>query len=89
MNYNRDKIIETMKNIKAESDTIKPYVVFCQPRRDINEIPAQKLDGNEGIHIDVLGYSHGFGQICGEKVDVARNYLMEQAIESGAKYAFL
>jgi hypothetical protein len=83
---NREKIIQVMRDIKVESDTIKPYVVILQPRRNIAEIPAQKLDGTESIHIDLSGYSHGFCQIGGEKVDVARNYLLDQALESGAKY---
>ena len=84
--YNKDKIIDTMKAIKTESDVIKPYVCICQPRRDLNEIPAQRLDGYECLHIDLLGYSHGFCHIGGEKVDVARNYLFDRALDSGAKY---
>jgi hypothetical protein len=85
--YNKDKIINLLKEIYAESKSTKPYVVILQPRRDLNEIPAQNLDGYEGLHIDLLGYSHGFCNIGGEKVDVARNYLIEQVLESGAKYA--
>ncbi len=84
--YNRDKIINTMKEIYSESKTIKPYVVIAQPRRDLKETPAQNFDGYEGLHIDLMGFSHGFCNIGGEKVDVARNYLIEQALESGAKY---
>lgn len=86
--YNKDKIIETMKDIAAEAEEIKPYVVIAQPRRDLSEVAAQNFDGYEGLHIDMLGYSHGFCNIGGEKVDVARNYLMEQALNSGAKYLF-
>lgn len=84
--YNKEKIIQTMRDIHAESKPIKPYVVIAQPRRDLNETAAQKLDGYEGLHIDLCGFSHGFVNIGGEAVDVARNYLIEQAIESGAKY---
>lgn len=84
--YNRDKIIETMINIAQEASNISPYVVVTQPRRDLRETPAQKLDGYDSLHIDMLGYSHGFCNIGGEKVDVARNYLIEQVLESGAKY---
>jgi hypothetical protein len=84
--YSRDKIIDTMKEIYSESKTIKPYVVVAQPRRDLNETAAQNFDGYEGLHIDMMGFSHGFCNIGGEKVDVARNYLIEQALESGAKY---
>jgi len=84
--YDREKIIQTMHEIKAEADTIKPYVVVLQPRRNLQETPAQRLDGYEGLHIDMLGYSHGFAHISGEKVDVARNFLLEQALTSGAKY---
>jgi len=84
--YNKDKIITTMMGIKKESESILPYVVILQPRRNSSETSAQKLDGYEGLHIDVLGYSHGFCTISGEKVDVARNYLLEAALDSGAKY---
>jgi SAM-dependent methyltransferase len=83
----REKIIATMRDIKAESDNIKPYVVILQPRRDKKEIPAQRLVGEESLHIDMSGYSHGFCDISGEKVDVARNYLLDCVLESGAKYA--
>lgn len=84
--YNRDKIINTMQEIYEESLTIKPYVVIAQPRRDLSETAAQNFDGYEGLHVDLMGFSHGFVNIGGEKVDVARNYLIEQALDSGAKY---
>ena len=84
--YNRDKILATMQEIYDESKSIAPYVVIAQPRRDLKETAAQNFDGYEGLHIDLLGFSHGFVNIGGEKVDVARNYLIEQCLESGAKY---
>jgi len=86
--YSRDKIIKVLHEIYDESKEIKPYVVFAQPRRVEGEIPAQTLNGFNGVHVDVTGISHGFCDIYGEKVDVARNYLIEQVIESGAKYMF-
>lgn len=86
--YNRDKILQIMKEIHDESKPIKPYVVIAQPRRDLSETPAQNLDGYEGLHVDFCGFSHGFVNIGGQAVDVARNYLIEQALESGAKYLF-
>lgn len=84
--YNREKILKVMEEIYEESKPIKPYVVIAQPRRDLEETAAQNLDGYEGLHIDLCGFSHGFVNIGGQAVDVARNYLIEQAIESGAKY---
>lgn len=84
--YNRDKILQTMREIHEESKQIAPYVVIAQPRRVKEETPAQNFDGHLGLHIDLHGFSHGFINIFGEKVDVARNYLMEQALDSGAKY---
>lgn len=86
--YSRDKIIQVMQEIYDESRDIGPYVVIAQPRRVREEKPAQHFNGEIGLHVDLLGYSHGFCDIYGEKVDVARNYLMEQALESGAKYLF-
>jgi hypothetical protein len=84
--YNRDKIINVMQEIYDESKTIKPYVVIAQPRRNLEETAAQNFDGYDGLHVDLMGFSHGFCNIGGEKVDVARNYLIEQALQSGAKY---
>jgi len=84
--YKKEKIFETFKDIIKESESIKPYVIICQPRRNLNEIPAQNFNGSIGIHIDMCGYSHAFTNIGGETVDVARNYLIEQAIASDAKY---
>lgn len=86
--YSREKILGVLREIVEGSKEIAPYVVIAQPRRVREETPAQKLDGYHGIHIDLLGISHGFIDIYGEKVDVARNYLIDQAIESGAKYLF-
>lgn len=84
--YNRDKIISVMQEIYDESKSIAPYVVIAQPRRNLEETAAQNFDGYDGLHIDLMGFSHGFCNIGGEKVDVARNYLIEQALTSGAKY---
>ena len=84
--YNKEKIINVMKEIYEESKSIAPYVVVAQPRRSKSELAAQKFDGYQGIHINFDGFSHGFCDIDGEKVDVARNYLIEQALQSGAKY---
>lgn len=84
--YSREKIVATMQEITKESNVIEPYVVIAQPRRNIAETPAQNFDAYTGSHIDMTGFSHGFLNIGGEKVDVARNYLFERALESGAKY---
>lgn len=84
--YSRDKILKVMHEIKEESLDVKPYVIIAQPRRVKGETPAQKLDGNEGLHIDMTGFSHGFIDIYGEKVDVARNYLIERVLDTDAKY---
>lgn len=87
MKYSKEKIFATLDDIASDSLGIKPYIVICQPRRDLNETPAQNFDGHV-IHLDLCGYSHGFGNVGGEKVDVARNILIDQAIDSGAKYMF-
>jgi hypothetical protein len=84
--YNREKILKVLHEIHESSKKIDPYVVVAQPRRVREEIPAQKLDGYDGLHIDFLGYSHGFIDVFGEKVDVARNYLIEAVLETNAKY---
>lgn len=84
--YSREKILDVMQEIYDGSKSIAPYVLIAQPRRDLKETAAQNFDGYDGLHIDLMGFSHGFVHIGGEKVDVARNYLIEQALQSGAKY---
>ncbi len=86
MNYSKDLIYRDALQILEDSKTIAPYVVVAQPRRDLKETPAQELRGYH-THIDLRAYSHGFIEIGGEKVDVARNSLMmECMLTSGAKY---
>jgi len=86
--YNRDKIIQTLRNIKKEAAGIKPYVVIAQPRRNKEETPAQTFEGYGVCHVALMGHSHGYVDISGQLVDVARNYLIDQVLESGAKYMF-
>jgi hypothetical protein len=86
--YNRDKIIQTLRDIAEESADIKPYVVVAQPRRSAEETPAQTFSGHGKTQIDMMGHSHGYVEVIGQVVDVARNYLIEQVIDSGAKYMF-
>jgi hypothetical protein len=85
--YNKEKIFEVLRSIKKESDSIHPYVIIAQPRR-ANSPQAQKLDGYHGLHVDLLGYSHGYVETIDMPVDSARNYLIEQALETSADYLF-
>ena len=84
--YNKDKIISIFKEIVEESKPIRPYLIVAQPRRDLKETPAQTFNVGESLHIDTSGFSHSFANIGGELVDVARNYLIEVALDSNAKY---
>jgi len=84
--YNEKKIIATLQEIAKEAEKIGPYVIVCQPRRNIKEIPAQNLDGHIGLHVNFNAFSHAYCMIDGEKIDVARNFLFEAALMSGAKY---
>jgi hypothetical protein len=86
--YSKEKIMQVLHEIKAESDAISPYVIIAQPRRSKTIPQAQKLDGNIGLHVDFLGYSHGYVEVVNMPVDSARNYLIEQALASDAEYLF-
>lgn len=86
--YNKDKIMKVLHDIKEESDSIAPYVVVAQPRRSEDSIQAQKVNGNVGLHIDFSGFSHGYVDCVGYPVDVARNYLIQQVLETDAEYLF-
>ena len=85
--YNREKILQTLRNIKTESETIDPYLIIAQPRRTKKEVAAQTFNGYGQNHVDVMGNSFAFIDIEGEMVDVARNYLIEKTMsDSSAKY---
>ncbi len=86
--YNRDKIIQTLHNIKAEAANIKPFVVIAQPRRNKEETPAQTFNGYSLCHVAIMGHSHGYVDCEKMLVDVARNYLIDSVLDSGAKYMF-
>lgn len=86
MTYSREKIMQVVGEIIAESSSIAPYVVVAQPRRNLDETPAQHLDGALGLHVDFGGFSHAFVHIGGEKVDVARNFLIDACLETNARY---
>lgn len=84
--YNRDKIMQTLQDIYQESLQFDPYIVVGQPRRDKKETPAQTFHSYGLCHVDFMGYSWGFIDIDGEKVDVARNYIIEEVLKTNAKY---
>lgn len=84
--YSREKIMEVLYEIAEGSLHVGPYLIVAQPRRNREETAAQSFQGYGNTHIDLLGFSHGYIDIAGEKVDVARNYLIERCIESTAKY---
>lgn len=86
--YNRDKIIQTLRDIKEEAKQISPYVVIAQPRRNKEEPAAQTFNGYGLCHVALMGHSHGYVDCEKMLVDVARNYLIDSVLESGAKYMF-
>jgi len=86
--YSKEKIMNVLQEIKAESQTIGPYVVIAQPRRSEESPQAQRLNGTVGLHVDFLGFSHGYVECINLPVDSARNYLIEQALETNAEYLF-
>jgi hypothetical protein len=86
--YNRDKIIQTLRNIKQEAAEIAPYVVIAQPRRNKDEPAAQTFNGYGLCQVALMGHSHGYVDCEKMLVDVARNYLIDRVLESEAKYMF-
>lgn len=86
--YNRDKIIQTLRDIKEEAKQISPYVVIAQPRRNKEEPAAQTFNGYGLCHVALMGHSHGYVDCEKMLVDVARNYLIDSVLESNAKYMF-
>jgi hypothetical protein len=87
--YNKQKLMQTLHDIKEEASTIAPYVIVAQPRRSKESPQAQMLDGHLGLHIDFSGYSRGYVETTDMAVDAARNYLIQCALESDdAEYLF-
>ena len=86
--YNRDKIMQILRDIKSEAADIEPYVVIAQPRRNKEEPAAQSFNGYGLCHVALMGHSHGYVDCEKMLVDVARNYLIERVLDSGAKYMF-
>ena len=84
--YNKQKTMDIVNKIMDDNLKYESYVLIGMPLRD-NTRPAQNVTKNEGMSIDFLGFSFGYIDIVGEVIDVARNYIMEYALEkSGAKY---
>ncbi len=88
MSYSKEKIMKNLYEIKEESDTISPYVIIAQPRRSESSPQAQNLNGTIGLHVDFCGYSHGYVESTDMPVDSARNYLIQQALNTDAEYLF-
>lgn len=86
--YNREKIIQTLRDIKEEAKEIAPYVIIAQPRRNKEETAAQTFNGYGLCHVALMGHSHGYVDCEKMLVDVARNYLIDTVLESDAKYMF-
>lgn len=87
--YSKEKIFEVFDEIKENSKKVMPYLIILQPRRNLEELAAQNFETGHNLvcNVDVSGFSYEFANIGGEVVDVARNYLFEVALASGAKYA--
>jgi len=83
--YSKVRIMEYMQKIIDSEDEYNAYVLIAMPLRD-NTPPAQNVIEQAYMSVDFQGFSTGYIDIIGETIDVARNYLMEYALTSGAKY---
>lgn len=84
-----------MQNIKEEMYKIakefslnatKPYIAILQPRRDLEEAPAQNLSEWSNRHINTTSFAISYHAVGGYPVDVARNMLIDKAIKDDPKY---
>lgn len=87
--YSAEKIVSLAQRIGQKRGATKPYFAVLQPRRDANEKPAQDFGAQYG-KTNPLSVNHAlsFLQVSGLPVDLARNILLEKAIEKDVKYAF-
>jgi len=82
--YNKEKIYEIVKQYSGKRQ--KPFVTILQPRRNMEETPAQQLSNWQNRHIDTTSFAVSYHAIGGQPVDVARNYLVEEAIKDDCSY---
>jgi cephalosporin hydroxylase len=71
----------------SEASYCTPYVAILQPRRDFRETAAQQLQSHINRMVDFTSMSVSYHAIDGNPVDVADNWLIEQALKDNAKYA--
>lgn len=83
-----EQISIEVKSIAESFSSIptKPYFTILQPRRNLKEVPAQQLAEWNNRMIDMTSSAVSYHAIDGNPVDVARNYLMEKAIEDNPKF---
>lgn len=85
--YNAEKIIKLAERVSEKTKAL-PYFAILQPRRDKDEKPAQDFGGQYGGRRPVsCNHAYSFMQVSGMPVDLARNMLLDAAIEKGVKYA--
>jgi hypothetical protein len=85
--YSEEKIKSLAKKITSCAKPT-PYFAVLQPRRDKEETPAQDFGGQyEGNNPLTVNHMFRFMQVSGMPVDLARNMLLDAAIEKGVKYA--
>ena len=65
----------------------KPYIAILQPRRNLQETPAQQLMDWKNRMVDVTSVAVSYHAIDGNPVDTARCYLIDKALSDDAKYA--
>jgi hypothetical protein len=82
--YNKEKIYEIAKGYSETKQ--KPYVTILQPRRNMEETPAQQLSDWKNRHIDATSMAVSYHAIGGYPVDLARNTLIDEAIKDDAEY---
>lgn len=84
--YNKEKILALAKKISSMGKP-KPYFAILQPRRNKEETPAQDFGSQYGGKIPLsCNHTFSFLQVSGMPVDLARNTLLEAAIEKEVKY---
>jgi len=85
--YNAEKIMKLAERVSARPKRT-PYFAVLQPRRDKDEKPAQDFGAQYGGNNPITcNHTFSFMQVSGLPVDLARNMLLDAAIEKGVKYA--
>lgn len=89
MKKTKEQVTNEIHDIAKEFSLTKQkaFITILQPRRSFKETPAQQLQNWQNRQVDITSVAVSYHAIDGNPVDMARNWLIEKALEDDSKYA--